>query len=184
MRSILLIAAGALTLSACDKAPDAGPASRAAKPLPATIQAADPAIRSVTDHGDQLGVTAFYGTDGEELTILDAGMTAAAIGKAMQAGAADGAKATSVLLTVNAAGVDRLGNKGDLSLMQVTFPADDLRKAKFDNLGPGQALDLASDLSLSSAAGGRALVTYCQSSAKSAGYVSPFCELVAQRLSN
>lgn len=102
------------------------------------------------------------------------------VGRALQAGAADGGQAATIVMTVSLRLIDRLGQAFDQTTLSVSFKRADLLAANFDNLSVGRTLNLASDITFT-ANGAQAVAAYCTSE-RGANQSQPFCTLAASKL--
>lgn len=94
--------------------------------------------------------------------VSQAAATAAAVGKAIQAGAKEDAPPLDrLLIRYSVPGNDRLGNDVQVGLMNVEFAAADLRQAKFAKLSDARVLGLATDVNVTSSSGRGAITSWC-----------------------
>jgi hypothetical protein len=119
-------------------------------------------VESVRLAGDALMVFVTIKAAWNEQQLIDfAGIKVENIGEAIQAGEeplSDGAKWVDVSFEVPL--TDRLGNESMGQLMTVTFSADDIRAAKFQNLPVERTLNLATEVR-ASAVGRSAIAAWC-----------------------
>lgn len=176
MRSASL--ALALGLAACGQptAPETAKAPEAA-PL---VAKADMSIRGIADSPEYLVIDIKPGEGFSEADYLfGAGRAIQGVGRALQAGAADAGEGPTILITVSADTIDRLGKEGEVILASIYVPRADLMAANFDNLSVGRSLNLATDVDFSPA-GARAIAAYCVTE-RGQGQSQPFCTLALSK---
>ena len=108
------------------------------------------------------------------------GYKAAEIGKDFQKGVSeDKGQLRTVTFLIVAPATDRLGNVSASLLMNISYSVDDLRRARIDNLGPEQFLDLASHVFVGSAVDRKLIRAHC-SLPDNIRDAPNFCALVAR----
>lgn len=149
--------------AASPAAPVASPAATAVAKL-VTVRTADPAIKSVEVIRETLVVNVTLGEVWSTTDYIDyAALLVASVGKAIQKGAPEAEGLAHVNFIFEAMATDRLGYESNKRFMTLVYSADDLRKARFDNLGTASLLNLATDVFATSAGDGL-IILWCRKS--------------------
>ena len=175
--SFMIFAAGGALLP--EPAPTQATSKAAGKvvapPAEPSVRASDQSIQSATVEGDTLVVEVKFSTAWNDQQYVDfAGLTIQSVGRAMQAGAPEGADATKVRFVFFVPATDRLGKETTGGLAAMVFSAQDLREARFDNLSTDRVLNLAT-MVVPGGLGRQAISKWCSEDAHADG--ATFCSL-------